>query len=147
MPSVNAPGPSSLAGVIGASSTDIMTIIATALRDSYLQMNEDLAYYASKVKGFNQQKSDLRDKLKDMRKQHAAMGPDDPEAENGPKAMLEAEIQALEDDLSTVGDDAQLANVDLQNALQKQQQTLQLMSNVSKMTHDTAMAVIRKIGG
>ena len=44
-------------------------------------------------------------------------------------------------------DDAQLANVDLQNVLQKQQQTLQMMSNISKMLHDTAMAVIRKIGG
>ena len=31
--------------------------------------------------------------------------------------------------------------------LQKMQQTLQTMSNVSKMHHDTAMAVIRKIGG
>ena len=46
-----------------------------------------------------------------------------------------------------VGDDAQLANVDLQNALQKHQQVLQQMSNVSKMLHDTAMTVVRKIGG
>ncbi len=55
-------------------------------------------------------------------------------------------IKDMEEQLSTVGDDAQLANIDLQNALQKQQQTLQTMSNVSKMLHDTAMAVIRKIG-
>ncbi len=41
---------------------------------------------------------------------------------------------------------AQRANVDLQNALQQQQRTLQTMSNVSKMLHDTAMAIIRKIG-
>ncbi|MBI3178450.1 MAG: hypothetical protein HYZ27_02240, partial [Deltaproteobacteria bacterium] len=46
-----------------------------------------------------------------------------------------------------VGVDAQLANVDLQNWLQKQQQTLQMLSNISKMMHDTAMAIIRKIGG
>lgn len=56
-------------------------------------------------------------------------------------------IDKLEEELSSVGDDAQLANVDLQNWLQKQQQTLQMMSNISKMLHDTAMAVIRKIGG
>ena len=43
-------------------------------------------------------------------------------------------------------DDSQLANIDLQSALQKQQQTMQMMSNVSKMLHDTSMAVIRKIG-
>lgn len=63
------------------------------------------------------------------------------------KAELDKYIQGLEERLNSVGDDAQLANVDLQNILQKQQQTLQMMSNISKMLHDTAMAVIRKIGG
>lgn len=53
----------------------------------------------------------------------------------------------LERKLDSVGDDAQLANVDLQNLLQKQQQTLQMMSNISKELNDTAMAIIRKIGG
>jgi hypothetical protein len=63
------------------------------------------------------------------------------------KSTIETEIQAWEEKLNSIGDDAQLANVDLQNTLQKQQQTLQMMSNISKMLHDTAMAVIRKIGG
>ena len=63
------------------------------------------------------------------------------------KGELDTAIQAMEEKLNSVGDDAQLANVDLQNMLQKQQQTLQMMSNISKMLHDTAMAVIRKIGG
>ena len=39
-----------------------------------------------------------------------------------------------------------LENVDLQNVLEKQQQTLQTMSNMSKALHDTAMAIIRKMG-
>ncbi len=60
---------------------------------------------------------------------------------------FEREAARWEEKLSSVGDDAQLANVDLQNMLQKQQQTLQQMSNISKMLHDTAMAIIRKIGG
>ena len=59
---------------------------------------------------------------------------------------LEVSIKELEEKLKDLGDDAQLANVDLQNILQKQQQTLQTISNTSKMLHDTAMAVIRKIG-
>jgi hypothetical protein len=63
------------------------------------------------------------------------------------KGELEAYIKGLEEKLNSVGDDAQLANVDLQNMLQKQQQTLQMMSNISKMLHDTALAIIRKIGG
>jgi hypothetical protein len=52
----------------------------------------------------------------------------------------------MEEHLQTVGDDAHLANIDMQNAMRKQQQPLQTMSNVSKVLHDTAMAVIRKIG-
>jgi methyl-accepting chemotaxis protein len=60
---------------------------------------------------------------------------------------FEAAIADWEKQLDSIGDDAQLANVDLQNILQKQQQTLQMMSNISKMLHDTAQAVIRKMGG
>jgi hypothetical protein len=60
---------------------------------------------------------------------------------------LEHYIADLEQQLQNIGDDAQLANVDLQNMLQKQQQTMQMMSNISKMLHDTALAVIRKLGG
>ena len=56
------------------------------------------------------------------------------------------EIERWEEKLNSIGDDAQLANVDLQNALQKQQQVLQMMSNISKMLHDTAMSIIRKMG-
>ncbi len=59
----------------------------------------------------------------------------------------EAQLKQFEKELQSTGDDAQLANVDLQGLLQKQQQTLQMLSNISKFTHDTAMAVIRKIGG
>jgi hypothetical protein len=57
------------------------------------------------------------------------------------------EIARANEALRTIGDDAQLANIDLQNTLQRQQQTMQMMSNVSRMMHDTAMSVIRKMGG
>ena len=70
-----------------------------------------------------------------------------PRAEVNNVALLDNEIARWEEQLAAIGDDAQLANIDLQNALQKQQQTLQMMSNISKMLHDTAMAVIRKMGG
>lgn len=62
-------------------------------------------------------------------------------------ADFEDDIARWEAKLNSIGDDAQLANVDLQNILQKQQQTLQMMSNISKMLFDTAMSVIRKMGG
>ena len=80
--------------------------------------------------------------------------PNDPHAPPGvgaPKRVRSTEeldeyIKNMEENLNTVGDDAQLANVDLQNVLQKQQQTLTMMSNISKILHDTAMAIMRKIG-
>jgi GTP:adenosylcobinamide-phosphate guanylyltransferase len=63
------------------------------------------------------------------------------------RGELENYINNLDAALNSVGDDAQLANVDLQNILQKQQQCIQQLSNISKMLEDTAMNIIRKIGG
>jgi hypothetical protein len=58
---------------------------------------------------------------------------------------LEDELSEWEERLKTVGDDAQLANVDLQSMLQKQQQALQMMSNISKTMHDTMMSIINNM--
>ncbi len=84
---------------------------------------------------------------------HASVSDAKPEAtgEPGPKRVntvdgMTSYVKSLEEKLNGIGDDAQLANVDLQNELQKQQQLLQMMSNISKVLHDTAMSVIRKIG-
>jgi hypothetical protein len=55
-------------------------------------------------------------------------------------------VQALTRESSELLDD-DLASIDLQNLLQKQQQTLQMMSNISKLLRDTGASVIRKIGG
>jgi hypothetical protein len=63
------------------------------------------------------------------------------------KARLKADIERRQAQLSAMGDDAQLANVDLQNQLQKQQQAMQMLSNILKMMHDTAMAIIRNLKG
>jgi hypothetical protein len=57
---------------------------------------------------------------------------------------LDAAVAFWEQKLGEVGDDAELANIDLQNLLQNQQQVLAMLSNISKVLHDAAMAVIRK---
>lgn len=59
---------------------------------------------------------------------------------------LDGAIKDAEASLASIGSDGDLSNIDLQSQLQKQQQSLQTMSNVSKMLHDTAMSVTRKIG-
>lgn len=141
------------------SAIDVNALVQWVLRESYLQQTEDLRFYAEKVKRFNDMKSKLRGEID---RANAAVAPATSIARVAPgaiavhkasvsaaqpKAQAGAPVRALEQQLQTAGDDAQLANVDLQNILQKQQQTLQMMSNISKMLHDTAMAVIRKIGG
>lgn len=76
-----------------------------------------------------------------------------PEDDRGPGRVNRLILAVLEEGFPQVAGclpdlpagEGQLANVDLQNALQRQQQTLQTISNVAKALHDTAMAVIRKI--
>lgn len=74
-------------------------------------------------------------------------GVDTAGTESVSRETIDAEIRKVEEQSRTVGEDAQLANVDLQNKLQQQQQTLQTMSNMSKMFHDTAMSIIRNMKG
>ena len=108
---------------------DVNELVQFVLRESYIETTEDLRDYAEKIKFYNDMKRQMRDEISRIRE------------------SMEKYISSLEEALDGIEDDAQLANVDLQNVLQKQQQTLQQMSNISKMLHDTAMAVIRKIGG
>jgi hypothetical protein len=111
--------------------TDVNALVQHVLRESYLETTKDLQFFKDKVQSFNKDKSALRDEIKSMRE----------------KTTPDAKIKKLEERLNQLGDDSQLANVDLQNILQKQQQTLQMMSNISKTLFDTAQSVIRKMGG
>ena len=154
---------------------DINSLVQAVLREAYMENTKDLHFYAQKVRYFNEVKKAMREELTRARDALTGVaGQEDDFAVNyqstdvnseafgavdeitgelgagetiASKADLENYIQGMEEKLNSVGDDAQLANVDLQNMLQKQQQTLQMMSNISKMLHDTAMAIIRKIGG
>ncbi len=59
---------------------------------------------------------------------------------------LQKLLDSWEEELQGVGEDGQMGNIDMQNMLEKQQETMQMMSKISKMLHDTTMAIIRKIG-
>jgi hypothetical protein len=66
-------------------------------------------------------------------------------AQEGMHEILIKEIETLIERMAGTSEESELATIDLQNALQKSQQTLQMLSNVSKLLHDTAMALMRKI--
>lgn len=145
---------------------DINAIIQFVLREAYLESLQDLQAFSDKVKYFNELKKAVRDELSKIRKalaehkrgrriqkitiKHISLTNERiitrPGRVISTAKEFEDYIKKLEEQLSTIGDDAQLANIDLQNALQKQQQLIQMMSQMSKILHDTAMAAIRKIG-
>lgn len=149
--------------------TDTNQLIQWVLRKSYVETNKDLKFSADKVKFYNDAKTEIREhlaKMKEMRSGMSAdarvyvrklrLGPNDangkgPVTSRRPTWMsrdeLDSYIEHWDEELQTIGEDAQLANVDMQNMLQKQQQALQMLSNMSKMLHDTALSIIRKLSG
>ncbi len=60
-------------------------------------------------------------------------------------SSLEEEIEAFEEVLNSIGDDCQLAKLDLQAKLQGQQQVLLMITNIVKMMGEMADAVVRNI--
>jgi prefoldin subunit 5 len=61
--------------------------------------------------------------------------------------QLDGKLVDFEARLQSVGDDAQLANVELQMLLQKVQEIMQVLSNISKTQHETIIAIIRNLKG
>lgn len=143
--------------------TDPNALVQYVLREAYLEQTADLRHYAEKVRYFNTMKNLYRDELVRARAVLAAerseriayvpdprLRPPPPPGTPRPDslttaAQVRAAIAQWEEDLNTMGDDSQLANVDLQNTLQKQQQILQMLSNISRQLHDTAKSVIQNI--
>ena len=150
-------------------STDIAALIQWVVRESYLETTEDLKHHADKLKFFNEKKKKLRDQIKALNKKlerfkgHAKLSARTlkitPTYELGiepvePGEMViqsadewEAELKKWDEALQAAGKDAQLANIDLQNALMRKQhqQTLQMLSNLSKSLQKRGVTHFKKI--
>ncbi len=154
-----------LASQLRGSNMDVNALVQFVLRTAYQETNADLQHYAEKVKLFNELKKEIREEISRLRDFQSSLERGDRQTDLRPNMSvwrltsnyrptavirstdpLDAILSKWEEELQTIGDDAQLANVDMQNMLQKQQQTMQAMSCMSKMLHDTAIAIIRKIG-
>ena len=154
-----------LASQLRGSGVDVNTLVQFVLHRTYQESQADLQVYVDKVQRFEEQKGAIRGEIARLRsfKSNVERGGRQTDLRPNmsvwrvtssyrPPAVIRSTdpfgdlLGKWEEELQSVGDDAQLGNVDLQNVLQKQQQTMQTMSNISKMLRDTAMAVIRKIG-
>ena len=123
---------------------DINQIIQQVLRASFLEGQNDLIFYAKRVNHYNSVKNDIRglQKKLQLRIDYCSSL----EGEKCPYSIedLMNELARWKEQLEEIGDDAELANIDLQNMLQKQQQTIQTVSAIAKVLYDTAIGVIRK---
>jgi hypothetical protein len=124
---------------------DINEVIQWVIRQSYLETNRDLSYLASKVKYFNDLKKTIRDEQLEVERIRDLENCIPGGTAGNICTDSEALFLALASQLQTTSNDAQLAHIDIQNALQTRTQYLTLVSNMTKLMHDTAMSVIRNV--
>ncbi len=146
-------------------SMDINILIQWTLRQAYHQGNKELQLYAQKVSYLNQLKKILREEIAEMRERatNLASGgtakinmitlifqqraiPRISRAWQTPgKNALENYIQQLEGYLASVGDMMQLAQLQLQDNMNRQSQAVQVLSAIMKSFHDMAKAIINNL--
>lgn len=145
---------------------DVNPLVQSVMRASYQQQEEELNKLKDKVQYNNEMKKKIRDEQDKVHKAIISPGsasiirmnieigkvtPTIIFSHNAGIVKTEQErqdyLRYLQAKLNAVGEDAQLANMDLQNALQKQQQSVQMLSTISKLLSDAAMETVRKMGG
>jgi hypothetical protein len=128
--------------VFEGSAMDVNALVQWVMRHSYIENIDDLRDQADRVRYYNSQKRAIRESVRRARTFRGLL-----KKLNQPTAVIDSEIESLRAYVARLEEDDQLATVDLQNILQKQQQLLQQMTNISKQLHDTALTVIGKIVG
>lgn len=122
---------------------DVMGLLFYIVRESVSEQNKDMEDFLSRLASYNEIAENLGDYLGDLQDAFEAAEENDCD---DVKESLEEKIKKREKALAEIESDAQLINTELQNMLQKQQHTIQTLSNISKTLHDTATGTIRKIG-
>jgi len=113
--------------------TDFKALVELVRREAIHAKNQEIRLKRKRLNQASQRKMALGHELAHVRQQRLT-------------PALQARTAELERRYRQTKDDELLQNIELQGLLQKQQQLLQQLSQISKMMHDVAMAVIRKIG-
>lgn len=93
----------------------------------------------NKIKSNIDEKTNLTEKIAKLREQI------DTTYDRATKITLEKEIALLEARLATLDEMTQKMQLELQDTMNKQQQTFNMISNIMKSFHDTAKSVINNI--
>lgn len=124
---------------------DLSAVIDQTIRRGVLEGNGDLRFFAAKADRFEREQAGAKRLLLELRDLKRKIREDAGSFEQVSEQMLDAEIARWEEKLAMAGNNAQVANIDLQNVMQKQAQLMQMMSNIMKMLNDQAMGIIRNI--
>jgi hypothetical protein len=126
-----------VAGTPKGARIDADALVFYVLREAYSDQISALQAAVRKATARDEKQRRVREDIDSLRDQLLAT------TDQRRKRELEGAIENMESVLETVGDDAQLANIDLQNALQKVQQLLQAMSNIAKQLNAALLSVVR----
>ena len=124
---------------------DLSALMDHTIRTSMLEANCDLRFFAARAERLRSDVAGTKRLLAELRALKRKMRGNPAAFQEVTAEMLDAETTKWQGKLTMIRADAQLANVDLQNSMQKQQQTVQMMSNIMKMMNDQAMAAIRNV--
>ncbi len=123
---------------------NINKLIFYIVKKALLDDNKELRHFAEKLRHTRMNKSELVDHLssllvsdKECRVRNACSA--------NLQRMISQDLQNTRNKLSQSNKLYQKQSLELQSSIQRNQQTMQAISNVSKMLHDTAMAIIRKM--
>jgi hypothetical protein len=123
---------------------NINGLLMAVLLQCYKSGQDQLKEMALRLKDTNKKKDAMRAQLKGLRTADKKTADANPTSTtSGPSVAT----QAAEDKLNSLGDDAQLQQMDLQNLAQNQSQLLQMISDFSKNTNTNSLAIIRNIAG
>lgn len=117
---------------------NIDEFLMMVLLASYEDNQSGLEMMAKNLQKTNEQKKALRSTLAGLYGQKSGDETTD--------AGVDAQIENVQGQLSSASDDAQMQQLQLQNATQNQQQLLTEISAFSKSLYDASMGILRKIG-
>jgi len=110
-------------------------LVRAVLREAYHESNREVQVFTEKVLFYNDMTESVRREIERIEGERSLS----PEGEG----EWDSYHKSLRGWLASIGDDAELANEDLRNALERQQQTLQSLSTVSVALHATALTALR----
>lgn len=110
-------------------------LVRAVLREAFHEANREAHVYIEKVLFYNDMTESVRREIERIEGERSLSHEGEGEWDSYHKN--------LHGWLASIGDDAQLANEDLQKALERREQTLESLSSASIALHDAGMAIIR----